>query len=176
MPSSGDFCPGSTHSRSLECYSRQAVQTQPSDPDRVVPISAGVQSLVLKMGPATCRPLCNPVQSQAPQVCITGTGSNSLGSRRRESTIGESVCLRLPSSFTARPSNLQGDGSRLSQNDSDCSRVAQHAMVLGPSQSIGSDSLQAPPAKGSGDTTLQSKSTCLALPFKNKGSLTKWQQ
>ena len=50
---------GSTHPRSLECNSRQAVQTQSSDPDRVVPISAGVQSLVLKMGPATCRSVCN---------------------------------------------------------------------------------------------------------------------
>ena len=44
---------GSTHPRSLECNSRQAVQTQSSDRDRVVPVSAGVQSLVLKMGPAT---------------------------------------------------------------------------------------------------------------------------
>ena len=75
---------------SVECYNRQAVQTQPSDPDRVVPIAAGVQSLVLKMGPATCRPVCNLVQSQTPQVCITGTGSNSLGSRCPESSVGES--------------------------------------------------------------------------------------
>ena len=43
---------GPTHSRSLECDSGQTVQTQSSDPDRVVPISEGVQSLLLKMGPA----------------------------------------------------------------------------------------------------------------------------
>ena len=141
----------------------QVIQTESS--------SAGVQSLVLKMGLATCRPVCNPLQSQTPQVCFTGTGSNSLGSRRPKSTVGKSGCLRLPSSFPARPSNLKGDGSRLSKNDSDCSRVAQHALVLGPGQSIGSDPLQAPTAEGSGDTTLQwasqletrqSEPTCLA--------------
>ena len=85
--------------------------------NQVVSVLAGVQALVLKMGPATCRPVCNPDQSQTPQVCITGTRSKSLGSRRPESTMGESGCLRLPSSVPTRPSNLQGDGSRLSQKD-----------------------------------------------------------
>ena len=69
---------GSTHSRSLECNSRPAVQTQPGDTDQVVPILAGVQSHMFQMGPATCRPVCKLVQSQTPQVCFTGTGSNSL--------------------------------------------------------------------------------------------------
>ena len=86
------------------------------------------------------------------------------------------------------PSDLQSDGSRLSQNDFNCSRVAQHALVLGPGQSIGSDSLQASTAGESGDTALQrAPSQNLSnlnlrawllepLSFRNKGSLTKWQQ
>ena len=161
---------GSTHSGLLEC-NRQAFQTQPSDPDRVVPISAGVQSLVFEMGPATGRPVCNPVQSQTSQICVTGTRSDSLGSRCPESAMEESGCLRLSSSLSAQPSDLQGDGSGLSQNDSNCSRVAQHALVLGPGQSLSSDSLQAPTSKGSGDTAFQrprsqepqqSESACLA--------------
>ena len=65
--------------------------------------------------------------------------------------------------------------------------MAQHALVWGRSHSIGSDPLQAPPSKGSGDTTLQwapsqepqqSESTCLApraSAIQEKGSLTKWQ-
>ena len=57
------------------------------------------------------------------------------------------------------------------QNDSDHSRVAQHALVLGPGQSINSDSFPAPTAQGSGYTALQrassqepqqSESACLA--------------
>ena len=65
---------GSTHSGSVECDSRQIVQTQPADPDRVVPLSAHVQSHVFEMGLATSRPVCNPVQQQTSQVCVTGTG------------------------------------------------------------------------------------------------------
>ena len=180
---------GSTHSRPLECNSRQAVQTQPGNPDRVVPLSAGVRSLVLEMRPATRRPVCNPVQSQTPQVCITGTGFNSLGSRRHESATGEPGFLCLPSSLPTQPGDLKSDGSRLTQNDSNCSRVTQHALVLGPGQSFGSDSLQASTAKGSGDTTLewassqepqQSESACLASrasAIQEQGfSMTKWQQ
>ena len=78
---------GSTYSGSAECDSRQAVQTQSADTDRVVPLSAGVQSFVLNMSPAPCRPVCNPVQPQTSQVCITSTGSDSLGSRCRHGRI-----------------------------------------------------------------------------------------
>ena len=46
---------GSTHTGSLECDSRQTVPTQPSDSDRVVPLSAGFQSLVLQVGQPTNR-------------------------------------------------------------------------------------------------------------------------
>ena len=131
-----------------------ADKTQSGDSDKVLPFSAGIQSLVFKMGPATCRPVCNLVQSQAFQVCFTGTGSHSLGSRCPESVMGEFEHLCLPSSLPAQPSNLQGDGSRLSQDDCDCSRVAQHALVLGPDQPISSDSIQASSAKGSGHSAI----------------------
>ena len=89
------------------------------------------------------------------KLCVTGTGSNSLGGRRPDSAMGESGCLRVSFSFSAQPSDLQGDGSGLSQNDSNCSRVAQHALVLGPGQSISSDPLPASTSKGSGDTAFQ---------------------
>ena len=80
VPSQGNCSEGQTHSRSLECDSGQAFQAQSSDPNRVVPISAGVQSFVFQMGPTASRLVCNPVQSQTSSVCITGTGSDSLGS------------------------------------------------------------------------------------------------
>ena len=41
------------------------------------------------------------------------------------------------------------------QDESDCTRMAQHALVLGPGQPIGSYSTQAPTTMGSGATTLQ---------------------
>ena len=127
----GNKLAGSTYSWSAECDSRQAVQTQSADTNRVVPLSVCVQSFVLNMGPAPYRPVCNPVQPQASQVCITSTGSDSLGSRCHESVMGDSGCLRLSSSLPTQPSDLKGDGSGLSQNDPNCPRVAQHAFILG---------------------------------------------
>ena len=86
---------GSTHSGAVECDSRQTIQTQPADLDRVVPLSARVQSLVFEMGPATGRPICNPVQQQTSQVCVASTGSDCLGSGRTESVMGKPGCLCL---------------------------------------------------------------------------------
>ena len=162
---------GSTHSRSPQRDSRQIIQTQSDDSDRVVPFSTGVRSLVLDMGTSPCRPLCNPVQSQTSKVCFTDTGSNSLGSGRPECIMGKSECLCLLSNLLAQPSNLKGDGSRLLQDDPDCSRISQHALVLGPGHSFNSGSPQTSATKGSCATTLQqgsaqesqqSDSACLA--------------
>ena len=120
---------------------------------------------------ATCRSVCKPVQSQTSQVCVTGTGCDSLCSRHPETTIGESGCLSLPSSLPTQPSNFQDIGSGLSQNDSNFSRLAQHGLVLGSGQPVSSDSFQAPTAKESGNAALQrapsqepqqSESACMA--------------
>ena len=171
VPSQRNSPEGKTHSRSLECDSGQAFQTQSSDSNRVVPISAGVQSFVLRPGPTTSRLVCNPVQSQTSSVCITGTGSGSLGSRRPQSSMGEFGCVHLSSSLPGSPGGFQDDGSGLLENDSHCTRLAKHALVLGPGKFVGSDSLQSSNGKGPGDSTIQqispqelqqSESACLA--------------
>ena len=85
--------------------------------------------------------------------------------------MGEPGCLHLSSSLSTQPSDLKGDGSGLSQNDPNCPRVAQHALVLGFGQPFSSDSIPAPSSKRSGDTAIQrpcsqesqkSESACLA--------------
>ena len=123
------------------------------------------------MGPTTSRLVCNPVQSQAASVCITGAGSSSLGSRRPQSTMGEFGRVHLSVSLPDSPGDLQNDGSGLSQDDSHCPRVAKHALVWGPGEFVGSDSFQSPTGKRPGDSTVQrtssqepqqSESACLA--------------
>ena len=121
----------------------------------MVPVSAGVQSFVLQMGPGTSRLVCNLVQSQTSSVCITGTGSGSLGSRRPQSSMGEFGRVRLSSSLSGSPGGCQDVGSGLLENDSHCTRLAKHALVLGPCKSVSSDSLQSANGKGPGDSTIQ---------------------
>ena len=137
------------------------------------------------MGPATCGAFCNQVQSQTHQICFTGTGSNSLGSRRPESALGESGCLHL--------SLLGHIISKV--RDQGCHRMI--LIAAGWSNmpwfwdlvsSIGSDPFQAPSTK---DLVTQPFDRFLhrdlrnlnlhawllePLPFRNKGSLKKWQQ
>ena len=147
------------------------LSTQSSDPDRVVPISTGVQSFVFQMGPATSRLVCNPVQSQTSSVCITGTGSDSLSSGRPQSSMGEFGRVRLSASLSGSPGGGQNDRSGLSEDDSHYARLAEHALVLGPGKFVGSDSLHSSTGKGPGDSTVQrtssqeprqSESACLA--------------
>ena len=132
VPSQGNSPAGQTYSGSLECDSRQVLQTQSSDPNRVVSRSAGIQSVVLQLGSTLGGLVRHPLQFQDSQVRVSGAGSESLGSGRSESALGGSGSVCLSPSLPAQPSGLQGGGSGLSQNDSDSSRMAQHALVLGP--------------------------------------------
>ena len=160
---------GKAHSGSPECDSGQTIQAQSGDPDRMVPVSASVQSLVLQLGPSTNGPLCNPVQPQTSQVCVTGSGS--LGCRPPQHTMGESGCLRLSSGLIAQSSGVEGDGSGLLKDGGNCSRLAQHAVVLGSGQSVHANPLPAPTPQGARDSASQwpssqelsqLKSTCVA--------------
>ena len=114
VPSQRDNFEGKAHSRLLECDSRQAFQAQSSDPNRVVSLSTGVQSLVFQMGPPASGLVCDPVQSQTSPVCVTGAGSGSLGSGRLESTLGTFGGVRLSSSLPDPPiiSKLRDEGCR----------------------------------------------------------------
>ena len=123
------------------------------------------------MGLSLDRSFCNSIQSQASQVCITGSGSGSLGCGCSQSFMGKSGCVCLPSSLPSQSSGVKARGSGLSQDDPGRPRVAQHALVLGSGQSVESDSFQSPLGEGPVNPTIQrsspqepesSKSACLA--------------
>ena len=116
---------------------------------------SGFPSLVFKMGPSSDRSFCNLIQSQASQVCITSSGSGSLGSGCSQSFMGKSGCVCLPSSLPSQSSGVKARGSGLSQDDPGRPRVAQHALVLGSGQSVESDSFQSPLGEGPVNPTIQ---------------------
>ena len=171
VPSQGHNPASQTHSRPVECDSRQTVPAQSGNSDRVVPFSKGVQSVVFQVGPSNSGLVYDQIHPQAPQICIASAGSVSLGGGHPELTLGTPERICIPSNFPASTSNLEAAGSGLQENDSDCPRLAKHALVLGPGGSVGSDSLQSAPGKGSGVSTFQraasqeplkSQSSCLA--------------
>ena len=105
------------------------------------------------------RLVCDKVQSQTSQVCFSGSGQFGLGSRCTESSVERSGRVCLPPDSPSRSSGHKVVGPRLSSTHLDCTRMAQHAMVLGSDQSVSSSS----PLTSTGgelvDSTVQSMSS-----------------
>ena len=102
--------------------------------------------------------------------------------------MGESRCVCFSSGISSQPGGFQDGGSGLSQNDPSCSRVAQHALVLGPVSLSVQVPFQLPLQK---DLVTQPFNSVLhrnlsnlnlhawllePVPSRNKVSLRKWQQ
>ena len=113
-----------THSRPAECGSRQAIQARSDHPNRVVSPSGGLPSTMQQVAPASTRPICHVVQQQVAFVCVTGTRSPAL-----------SLPWEVLDAYAFPPAAILGQAVEkllpMQENHSDCSRVAQHALVFG---------------------------------------------
>ena len=162
-----------TYPRPPKCDSGQIVQAGSDHPDRVVPPSGSFSQAVQQMAPAPDRPICDEVQPQVTSVRITSAGHTGLSSRCTYSTMGGSGCICLPTDCHFGQGGGETTGLSMQKTHSDCSRVAQHALVLGlgtfdhvqpgPSQSAQSaqfvdSALQSDPSQESD----QPKSPCMA--------------
>ena len=130
---------GTSHPRPAERDSRQAIQTWPDHSNRMVSSSSSVPSCMLKVAPATSGPVCHQVQQQTATVCVTGSRPPGLGSGCTQPLLGGPGPIRLPNGSHLGQSGGEAPGLPLQQNNSDCSRVAQHALVLGPGSNVKPD-------------------------------------
>ena len=122
-----------THSRPVECGSRQAIQTRPDHSNRMGTPPGGLPSNMQKVAPASYRPVCNQVQQETGQICVTSAGHTGLGSRCTQPFMGGSGPTCLPTSSYLGQSGGEVAGPSMSKNHSDCPQVIQHALVLGSS-------------------------------------------
>ena len=129
---------GTSHPRPAERDSRQAIQAWPDHSNRVVTSSRSVPSCMLKVASATSGRVCHQVQQQTATVCITSTRPPGLGSGCTQPLLGGPRPIRLPTGSHLGQSGGEAPGLPLQQN-SDCSRVAQHALVLGPGSNVKPD-------------------------------------
>ena len=130
---------GTSHPRPAERDTRQAIQAWPDHSNRVVTSSRSVPSCMFKVASATSGPVCHQVQQQTTTVCITGTRPPGLGSECTQPLLGGPGPIRLPTGSHLGQSGGEAPGLPLQQNNSDCSRVAQHALVLGPGSNVKPD-------------------------------------
>ena len=131
---------GMSHPWPAEHDSRQAIQAWPDHSNRVVTSSRSVPSCILQVAPATSGPVYHQVQQQTATVCITGTRPPGLGSGCTQPLLGGPGPIRLPTGSHLGQSGGEAPGLPMQQNNSDCSRVAQHALVLGPGSNVKPDS------------------------------------
>ena len=157
-----------SHPRPAECDSRQAIQAGPDHSNRVVPPSRGFPSHMQLVAPVPNRLICHEVQQQVASICVTSKGSPGLSSGCTHSAMGGSGRICLPTNSHLGQSGGETTGHPMQENHSDCPRVAQHALVLGPSGHVQPDLTK--PAQPV-NTTIQSdpsqksdkpKSPCMA--------------
>ena len=84
-------------------------------------------------------PICHQVQQQTATLRLPSPRPPSLGSGCSQSVLGGTGPLRLPTSSHLGQSGGEAPGLPLQQNNSDCSRVAQHALVLGLGNNVKPD-------------------------------------
>ena len=125
-----------THSRPAEYASRKVIQARPDHPNRVVSPPRGLPFNMQQVAPAPDRPICHQVQQQVSSVCVTSTGSPSLST---QPAMGRYGCIFLSTGSHLGQSGDEAEGLPMQENHSDCTRAAQHALVLGPSGHVKPD-------------------------------------
>ena len=148
-----------THPGPAKCGSRQAIQTGSDHPDGMVPPSRGISGNMQQVAPASDRPICHQIQQQTTSICVPSTGSHGHCSGLPQSSMGGSGCLCLPTGSHIGQSGGEVAGLPMQENHSDCSGLAQHALVLGPGCHVQSDTSKPAFPAQSADTTIQSDST-----------------
>ena len=154
-----------------KCDSRQTIQAKSDHPNRMVPPSGHFSGLVQKMAPASDRPICHEVQQQVTSVCVSSAGHSGSSSGRTHPAMGGSGCIRLPTDRHIGQSGGEVTRLPVQETHSDCSGMAQHALVLGLSDHVQPGPSQPAQPAQPADTALQSdpsqksdkpKSPCLA--------------
>ena len=130
---------GTSHPRPAERDSRQAIQTGPDHSNGVVTSSRGIQSYMRPVALPSSGPVCHQVQQQTSTVCLTGPRPPGLGSGCTQPVLGGPGPICLPTGSHLGQSGGEATGLPLQQNNSDCTGVAQHALVLGPGSNVKPD-------------------------------------
>ena len=114
--------------------SRQAIASRPDHSNGMVIPSRGFPGYMPQVAPTSDRSVCHEVQ-QVTSVRVTNTGLLGCSSGCTQYAMGGPGRIRLPTSSHLGQSG-EVTGLPLQENHSDCSGVAQHALVLGPSDHV----------------------------------------
>ena len=94
---------------------------------------------MLPVAPAQSGPVGHQVQQQTITVCVTGSRPPDLGSGYTPFVLGRSGPICLPTSSHLGQSVGAVAGLPIQQDHTDCTNMAQHALVWGSSSHVQSD-------------------------------------
>ena len=151
-----DGIKGKAYSGSPQCHCGQAVPARSGDTNGMVPPAGSLRPDLQKVAQTGGGPICDQIQSQTSQICVPGSRSTSLESGCSKRSLARSGCLCFSPGGSSGEGGLQVDGSRIPKSHSHCTRVAQHAMVLGSGQHVNTDSPKSAESREPIDSTLQS--------------------
>ena len=158
LPRTDNF-ESSTHSRPIECYSGQTLQTGSDHSDRMVPPAGSLSKIMSKVAPTSDRSFRYEVQQQVAPVCVPSTGLPGCSSGCTHSAMGGPGCICLPTDSHTRKSGGETSSLPVQETHSNCTGMAQHDMVLGPGKHVQSSSPQPTQPTRSVNSTLQSDSS-----------------
>ena len=147
-----------THTGQIECYRRQAFPVRPNHSDRMVPPPRDIRGDMQQVALSSDRSLCHQLQQQTASICVPDARSSGHRCGCIQPALGRSGHIRLPSDSHIGQSGGEVAGHPMQETYSHCPRVAQHALVLGPSVHVQSDSTMPAQTAQSLNTTLQSDS------------------
>ena len=154
----GDPDSGKTHSRESQCFGRFSVKERQGDSNRMGFESSSVQSNLPLLASTNGRFVCNKVESQATNVCVSCPRQSGLGNRCIEHLLGGSGRLCVLSSGSHSSGDSKDDHLQV-QNHHDCTRVARDVLVLGSGGSVHKASSETSPVGGSVDSAFQQQTS-----------------
>ena len=169
QPSSNSQSP--THPWPAECGSRQAITSRPEYLNRMVPPSRVFQTICSRWHRPNIDLFATRFNNKLPQFVSPVPDPPSHCSGRPQSAMGGSGHLCLPTSSHLGQSGGEVAGLPMQENHSNCSGVAQRALVLGSNGHVQPDPTESAQSAQPVDTALQSdpsqksekpKSPCMA--------------
>ena len=150
---------GPAHSRVPECGGRQTIQTGPNYSNRVVSPPRGIPGNVRQVAHAASQSICHKIQQQAEPVCFPSARPLGFNSGRPQPAMGGSGPVCFSTSSHLGQSSGKTTQQLMPQNHSDCSGVAQHALVLGPGDNVQPNPSEPSPLAQPANPTIQSYSS-----------------
>ena len=157
---------GPTHPRPSKCDSGQTVQTGADHSNGMVSPPRSLSGTMHQVAPAPNRPVCHEVQSQVTPVCVSSSGFQGGSSGCTHSAMGGPGCICLSTDRHLGQGGGKAAGLPVQETHSNCSRMAQHALVLGSGNHVQSGPTQSAKSAQSVDSALQSDPSQKSDKFK----------